>query len=459
MRRSSSSAEGLVDRLFGSPDVDAAISDSAWLQAMLDMEASLAMAGADAGLIPAASAAEIAAACRADQFDIAEIGRHALGAGNPAAPLVSALTAMVPAGARPYVHLGATSQDVIDTALMLIAGRAIDLILEDLADAAAACVRLAEEHGETLMTARTLLQPALPTTFGLKAATWLVAIDEARALLVRMRSERLALQLGGAAGTLASLHDAGLDVVRHLAHRLGLPEPDLPWHTDRTRIAELAAALGTAVGVLGKIARDVTLLAQAEVGEVEERDGPDHGTSSTLPQKRNPVRAVLILSAAERAPGLVATALHSMTQEHERATGAWHAEWETVRDLLSIAGGASLHAATLLATLRVDPARMRENLAADGGLVMAESVAGRLANHVGRSTARDVVRRCSDESSESHMPFAAVVATDPEVRSHLTDAEIAEALDAARYLGATGELIGRALAAHRAAARDPDAPS
>jgi 3-carboxy-cis,cis-muconate cycloisomerase len=457
VRPSSSSADGLVDPLFGNPDVDAAISDSAWLQAMLDMEASLAWAGADAGLIPAASAAEIAAACRADHFDIGEIGRRGLGAGNPAAPLVSALTDAVPAEARPYVHLGATSQDVIDTATMLIAGSAIDLILEDLAGVAAACARLAEEHGDSLMTARTLLQPALPTTFGLKAATWLVAIDEARSLLLRMRSERLALQMGGAAGTLASLHDAGLDVVRHLAGRLGLPEPVLPWHTDRTRIAELAGALGTATGVLGKIARDVTLLAQAEVAEVEEGDGPEHGTSSTLPQKRNPVRAVLILSAAERAPGLVATAFHSMIQEHERATGAWHAEWETVRELLRIAGGASRHAAALLATLRIDPARMRENLAADGGLVMAESVAGRLAKHLGRSTARDLVRRCSEESGRSRMTFAAVVAADPEVRRHLTDAEIADALDVTRYLGATSELIRRALAAHRVAEHGPDA--
>jgi 3-carboxy-cis,cis-muconate cycloisomerase len=449
MRQSSSTADGLVDLLFGSAAVNAAVSDTAWLQSMLDVEAALAGAGADAGVVPASIAEEIAAACRPERFDLAGIGRRSLAAGNPAAPLVSDLTEAVSAQAQPYVHLGATSQDVIDTALSLMAQRALDMILEDLAAAAATCATLAGAHRETLMTARTLLQPAVPTTFGLKAATWLVGIDEAHTLLARVRFERLAAQLGGAGGTLASLYDAGVNVAHRFAERLGLVEPVMPWHTDRTRIAELASALGTVVGVLGKIARDITLLAQAEVAEAAEGEGPEHGTSSTLPQKRNPVRAVLILAAAQRAPGLVGTAFHTMIQEHERATGAWHAEWETMRELLRLAGGASHHAAELLHTLRVDPMRMRENLTSDGGLVMAESVAGRLSLPLGRSTARDVVRRCSEESARRRVPFADVVARDPEVRRHLSDAEIATALDAAAYLGSTQELIQRAQEAHR----------
>ncbi len=452
MRPSSSTAEGLVDPLFGSAVVDAAVSDTAWLQAMLDFEAALAQAEADAGLIPAAAANEIAGACRAELFDAAEIGRRSVAAGNPAAPLVLALTDAVSAEAQQYVHAGATSQDVIDTSFSLMARRAIDVILDDLSAVGATCATLAETHRRTLMTARTLLQPATPTTFGFKAAGWLVSVDEARALLTRLRSECLAVQLGGASGTLGSLEGAGVDVVHRLAVRLGLAEPVLPWHTDRTRVTELAAALGAAIGVLGKIARDVVLLAQAEVAEAADAEP---GTSSTLPQKRNPVRAVLILAVAERAPGLVGTVFAAMVQEHERATGAWHAEWETVRELIRITGGASHHAAVLLGSLHVDAQRMSDNLASDGGLVMAESLALHLARQAGRPTARTIVRRCSEQAIESRTPFADVVRSDPEVRRHLSDEQIAGALDPSRYLGSIEDLIQRALVAHRAAGASP----
>jgi 3-carboxy-cis,cis-muconate cycloisomerase len=448
VRQSSSIAESLVGPLFGSPAVDAALSDAAWLQAMLDFEAALAESEADAGLVPAPLAAEIAAACHADAFDIAEIGQRSVTAGNPAAPLVRALMDILSPEAREYVHLGATSQDVIDTAFSLMAQRALDVILEDMSSVASACAALAGTHGHTLMTARTLLQPATPTTFGYKAAGWLVSVDEARVLLGRVRFERLAVQFGGAAGTLAALGGTGVEVARRLAARLGLAEPVLPWHTDRTRVAELAAALGTAVGVAGKFARDVALLAQAEVAEAAEAEP---GTSSTLPHKRNPVRAVLILAAAARAPGLVGTVFSSMVQEHERAAGAWHAEWEPIRDLLRIAGGASHHAAMLLGSLQVDPARMAENLAADGGLVMAENLALQISHRTGRSTARDVVRRCSEEAMERRVAFADVVRGDPEVRRHLSDDEIAAALDPTGYLGSIEELIKRAQDAHRGA--------
>jgi 3-carboxy-cis,cis-muconate cycloisomerase len=298
------------------------------------------------------------------------------------------------------------------------------------------------------MTARTLLQPATPTTFGYKAAGWLVSVDEARTLLRHVRGERLAVQLGGAAATLASLEGAGVEVAHRLAARLELVEPVLPWHTDRTRVAELAAALGMAIGVLGKIARDVVLLAQAEIAEAGEAE---HGTSSTLPQKRNPVRAVLVLAAAERAAGMVGTVYSTMVQEHERAAGAWHAEWETVRELLHIAGGASHHAAAMLGSLLVDARRMEENLALDGGLVMAEHLALQLSRHAGRSTARTIVRRCSEESIARHVAFADIVREDAEVRSHLSESEVMAALDPAGYLGSIDELIQRAQDAHRAA--------
>jgi 3-carboxy-cis,cis-muconate cycloisomerase len=448
VRRSSSIAEGLVSPLFGSADVDAAVSDAAWLEAMLDFEAALAQSEADAGLIPAAAATEIAGACRAGLFDASEIGLHAITAGNPAAPLVQALTDAVSPEAQQYVHLGATSQDVIDTAFSLMTQRALDVILVDLSAAGTACASLVETHRRTLMIARTLLQPATPTTFGYKAAGWLVSLDAARALLNHVRFERIAVQLGGASGTLASLQGQGVDVAHRLAQRLALAEPVVPWHTDRTRVAELAAALGTAIGVAGKIARDVVLLAQAEVAEAA---GAEQGTSSTLPQKRNPVRAVLIVAAAERAPGLVGTVYSAMIQEHERAAGGWHAEWETVRELLRIAGGAIHHAAVLLSSLHVDPGRMRENLASDGGLVMAESLALQLTRSAGRSAALDVVRRCSEGAMERRVPFVDVVRADPEVLRHLSEEQIAAALDPSAYLGSIEELIQRAQDAHRAA--------
>jgi 3-carboxy-cis,cis-muconate cycloisomerase len=450
VRPFSSIADGLVDPLFGSAAVDVAVGDGAWLQAMLDVEAALAGAEAEAGLVPADAAAEIASACDAERFDLPDIGRRAVAAGNPVAPLVNDLVAAVSPDVQRYVHLGATSQDVIDTSISLLAQRALDLILVDLRDAANACAALVATHRETLMTARTLLQPAVPTTLGLKAAGWLVGIDEARASLAHVRTERLAAQLGGAAGTLAPLHDAGVNVAHRFAERLGLAEPVMPWHTDRTRVAELAAALGIVIGVLGKMARDITLLAQAEVAEAGEGGGAEHGTSSTLPQKHNPVRAVLIIAAAERAPGLVATVFHAMVQEHERATGAWHAEWETIRALLRLAGGAGHHAARMLSTLSVDPERMSENLGSDGGLVMAESLAGVLTAKAGRSAARDIVRRCSDEAAQRRVAFATVVAADSDVCSHLSAAEIADALDPGAYLGSTQEFIKRAERAHGA---------
>jgi 3-carboxy-cis,cis-muconate cycloisomerase len=447
VRPSSSIAEGLVDPLFSSAAVDAAVNDTAWLRAMLDFEAALAESEADAGLIPAAAAAEIAAACVAELFDVGEIGRRSVESGNPAAPLVRALTDRVSTATKEFVHFGATSQDVIDTAFSLMARRALGAILEDLSSAAAACATLADTYRRTIMTARTLLQPAVPTTFGFKAAGWLVSVDEASTLLRHVRAERLAAQLGGAAGTLAPLEGAGVEVAHRLAMRLQLAEPVLSWHTDRTRVAELASALGVAVGVLGKIARDVVLLAQAEVAEA---GGAEHGTSSTLPQKHNPVRAVLVLAAADRAPGLVGTVFSAMVQEHERAAGAWHAEWETIRELLRIAGGASHHAAAMLGSLHVDAGRMRENLAADGGLVMAERLALVLTRRAGQPVASHAVRRCSEESRERHVPFAEVVRADAEVRRHLSDDEITEVLDPAGYLGSVEELIARATAPHAA---------
>src|SRR5438128_2409549 len=291
------------------------VSDRAWVQAMLDVEAALARGESRVGVIPAAAADGIATHCRVDEFDVAQLGRAAVRSANPVMPLVNALRAAVPRDAAPYVHHGATSQDVLDTAMMLIARRGLDIILADLEKAAAAAATLADRHRGSIMAARTLLQQALPTTFGVKAAGWLVGIIEARAELVRVARTRLAVQFGGAAGTMAALLDRGLDVARELAAELGLAEPTLPWHTARARVVEVATALGVTAGVAGKVALDVVLLAQTEVGEVSERAVAGRGVSSALPHKRNPVDAIEILAGVRGVSAQGAVLQSAMVQE------------------------------------------------------------------------------------------------------------------------------------------------
>jgi 3-carboxy-cis,cis-muconate cycloisomerase len=447
---------GLLGPLSGGSRADAELSDRALLQAMLDAEGALAVASARAGTVPEAAAAAIAGACRADRFDPDDLGRRAVAAGNPVVPLVQDLTEAVERDAGPeaarWVHHGATSQDILDTAVSLVAARALGPVLDDLDGAARAAAALADRHRATVMAGRTLGQQALPTTFGLKAAGWLVALDEAAAGLYQVRRTRLAAQLGGAAGTLAALGPDATEVVCHYAQALELCEPTLPWHTGRARVAELAGALGVAAGALGKLALDVTLLAQSEVGEVTEAGGDGRGGSSTLPHKRNPVTAVLITAAAARVPGLVSTLLAVMAQEQERATGAWHAEWEPLLEAVRLVGGAAARAGELLEGLEVHPDRMRANLEATGGLLLTERVAGRLADSLGRPAAGDLVQRLAGETAASGRPLRDVLLADPTVRTHLDEAEVDRLLDPAGYLGSAGQLVDRALDAHRARA-------
>jgi 3-carboxy-cis,cis-muconate cycloisomerase/3-oxoadipate enol-lactonase len=444
---------GLLGPLFAGSGADRELTDQALLRAMLDAERALAAASARAGVVPESAAAAIAAVCQAGRFDPDDLGRRAGAAGNPVVPLVADLTAAVaeaggPEAAR-WVHHGATSQDILDTAWSLVAFRALGPILEDLDGAAAAAAALAEAHRATVMAGRTLGQHALPITFGLKAAGWLAALDEAAATLDRVRHRRLAAQLGGAAGTLASLGKDGIEVARGYAAELGLCEPVLAWHTNRTRVAELAGALGVAAGALGKVALDVTLLAQTEVGEVGETAEEGRGGSSTLPHKRNPVGAVLVNAATARVPGLVATVLGSMAQEQERATGAWHAEWAPLREALTLVGGAAARTRNLLRGLEVHPERMAANLEATGGLLLAERVAGALAGALGRAGAQELVRRLSHQAAETGRPLRAVLLADATVREHLDEAEVDRLLDPEGYLGSAGRLVDRALAAHR----------
>jgi 3-carboxy-cis,cis-muconate cycloisomerase len=446
MRPFSSKSEGLLDPLFASPDVEAHLGDEALLQAMLDAESALARAEADAGVVPAAAAEAIANACRDGDFDIAALGDTAQAAGNPVVPLVRALVAAVPESARPFVHHGATSQDIVDTALMLLVKRAGAAVCRDGVDAAAGCAALAERHRDTVMLARTLGQQASVTTFGLKSAGWLVAVADATRQLSDVLDRDLAVQFGGASGTLGVLGAAGPGVVDRMAEMLGLTAPVVPWHTDRQRIVRIAAALGGVVAAAGKVALDVVLLAQSEVGEVREGGGGGHGGSSALPHKHNPVDAVLVRSAAFRAPGLVSILLAASQHEHERAAGGWHAEWETLRELVSITGGALGRLCRLLRGLDVRAVRMAENLSNAGDIVLAESLAGMLAPLLGRTRAQRAVTACCARAVEHGRTLREVAITDDEVRAHLSASDIDNALQPTAMLGAVGMLIDRALA-------------
>lgn len=425
------------------------VSGRAWVRAMLEAEAALARAEARVGLIPEEAAGEISRRCRQMDPDPEELGRRGRAAGNPVPALVKALTAEVPEEAARHVHKGATSQDITDTAAMLVCREALALILSELDALCAACVRLAEEHRGTLMPARTLLQQALPTTFGLKAAGWLVATLEARRRLREARERGLAAQLGGAAGTLASLGEKGPEVLREYARELGLPEPELPWHTARFRIAELGGALALAAGTLHKVALDIILMAQTEVGEVAEPSGGGRGGSSTLPHKRNPILSVIASAAARRVQDHARTLYGALAQEHERAAGAWHSEWEALSESLALTGGAAAAVREALEGLEVDPARMQENLGITEGLILAENVTTLAAAHLGRLKAHEMVEAACRRVVEGGGSLREELLAEPGLREVLPEEEIDAALDPARYLGAAGEFVDRALEKYR----------
>lgn len=451
MRPSSSTHEagsgGLFDGVLARGPVRAAISDQAWLGALLGVEAALARVEARLGLIEAAEAAAIGAACLPERFEAGLLGQAAAESGNPVVPLVAALRQAVGEQAAGAVHRGATSQDILDTAAMLVARDALDLILVDLRAAADAAARLAAAERGTVMVGRTLLQDALPTTFGLVAAGWMTGLDAAIGRLVSVRAERLAVQLGGAVGTLASLGPQGLAVRAGLAEELGLAEPSLAWHTERSRIADLAGALGTAAGAAGKVALDLTLLSQSEVGEV--REGvPGRGGSSTLPQKRNPIASISALAGARRVPGLVATLLAATAQEHQRAAGGWHAEWRPLSELLEATGSAAAWLRDALEHLVVDRARMEANLAASGGQLLAERIVGALAPALGWPAARALVGDAAAEAAAGGRSFAQELADRPEIKAILSPEKLAALLDPRGYLGSAGEQVDRAVAGH-----------
>ncbi|UUU26248.1 3-carboxy-cis,cis-muconate cycloisomerase [Streptomyces sp. DSM 40750] len=426
----------------GSPAA-ASTSDSAYLQALLDAEAALTRAQAALGLVPAEAGPAVTSAAAADAcaVDVSSLAERARSGGNPVIPLVADLTKAVGTEYGPYVHRGATSQDIMDTATMLVAARTLDLVLADLGRTESALASVAAAHRDTAMPGRTLTQHAVPTTFGLKAAGWRSLVLDARDRLAVVRAS-LPAQLGGAAGTLAAFTVFGAADTRALtaayARELGLREPELPWHTLRTPIADLAGVLAFAAGALGKIAVDVLTLARTEIAEVAEGSG---GGSSAMPHKANPVRSTLIAAAARRAPQLAATLYGALAAEDERPAGAWHAEWEPLRDLLRLVGGAARDAVELTQGLRVNVDVMRQHLDLTHGLIVSERLAAELAPVLGRARAKELLTRAAKRVHAEGRPLGELLAEEPELK----DLDLADLTDPTRYTGSAGALTDRAL--------------
>ncbi|MDG9720175.1 3-carboxy-cis,cis-muconate cycloisomerase [Streptomyces sp. DH24] len=451
---------GLLSPVRAGTPVEAAVGDTAWLQAMLDAEAALARAQARCGTVPARAAAYITAAARAELLDVRELALAARETANPVVGLVKALTAVVaersPAAAE-YVHRGSTSQDVLDTGAMLVAQRALRLTVADLRAVAAALADLAATHRDTVMAGRTLALHAVPTTFGLKAAGWRQLVLDAAERLDRVARGGLPVSLGGAAGTLAGyLQYAGEDadpaaVLDELgaafADETGLAVPALPWHALRTPVADLGAALAHTAGALGKIAADVLVLTRTEVGEVAEPAVAGRGASSAMPHKRNPVLATMIRSASVQVPALAAVLTQCLVTEDERSAGMWHAEWQPLREALRLTGGAAHTAVELVRGLTVRPERMRANLEATGGQLVSERVSAVLAPRIGKTAAKELLTQASLLAATTGRPLADVLAELPQLAGALSRGEAAALLDPDGYTGVAGPLVDRALTA------------
>lgn len=442
----------LFDAYFTQPAMRAIFSDRGRVQGMLDFEAALARAEARVGVIPDTAVGSIEAACRAEHFDFAALAQAITVAGNSAIPLVKALgkrVASESSEAERYVHLGATSQDVMDSGLVLQLRAAIQLLESDLQQLGDALARQAEQYAETPMAGRTWLQHATPVTLGMKLAGMLGAITRHRQRLLELKPRLLCLQFGGASGSLAALGDQAWPVSEALAEELKLTLPDQPWHTQRDRLVEFASLLGMLAGSLGKLGRDLSLLMQTEAGEVFEPAAPGKGGSSTMPHKRNPVSAAVLIGAATRAPGLVSTMLSAMPQEHERSLGLWHAEWECLPELCCLVSGALQQALLVVPGLEVHTQRMTENLELTQGLVLAEAVSIALAQRIGRDAAHHLLEQCCRDAVAQGTHLRAVLGANSEVTAQLSAAELDQLLDPALYLGQARRWVERALHEHQ----------
>ena len=435
----------LINSLATTDGLATAFSDTTFLQGMLDFETALARAEASVGLCPGTAASAIARAAVARDFDVDAIVQGARSNATPVVSVVQMLQARVEAidaQAARWVHFGATSQDVFDTALVLCVRAAWASIERDHTRAVDALDRLAREHSGSVMLGRTLLQPATPITFGLKAAGWLGSLSRSWNDCAAAYERAMVLQFGGAAGTLAALGSKAGVVETALAKDLGLSVPDAPWHAHRDRLAALVAACGIYTGALGKMARDISLLMQHEVGEALERGGG----SSTMPHKRNPSGCAIALAAATRVPGLVAAMLSSMGHEHERSVGAWHAEGPIVADVIQATGSTLSAMADAIDGLTVDPARMRQNIDATRGAIFAERVAVTITPAVGRAKAADLVKQAIAAAQRTGSTFAEAVAGMPELAALMSADDVAGLAVPENYLGAADAFRQRLLA-------------
>jgi 3-carboxy-cis,cis-muconate cycloisomerase len=433
---------------FSSPAMDRVFSRTNQLRQMVRFEWALCASLESAGIAREGAAAALEPFLTAEFLNVLELDEQARKAGNLAIPFVGQLTAAVrrrdEESAR-QIHLGATSQDVLDTALVQQIGEGLKLIDASLRDLDEQWARLARAHSGTILAGRTWLQAGPPVTLGLKVAGWVAALRRHRLRLASISERALVLQFGGAVGTLAALGDKGMTVSAALAQRLNLRESELPWHTHRDNLVEVATVLGLLTGTLGKAARDVSLLMQTEVAEVFEPAEEGRGGSSTMPHKRNPVASAIVLSAAMRVPGLVSTLLTAMVQEHERGLGNWQAEWETLPEIFRLTASALDRTLEIARGMRVDPDKMAANLKASLGLPMAEAVSVALAAHIGRERAHDLVQRASQRAVAAGRNLCEILGEDAEIHEHLNASDIERLMDPGNYLGSARIFIARVL--------------
>jgi 3-carboxy-cis,cis-muconate cycloisomerase len=429
----------LIENLATTPEYAAIFADASLVQAMLDFEAALARAEAAAGVIPRSAAETIAKAAKAENFDAEKLAEDGLRAGTLSIPLAKALTERVraidDASAR-FVHWGATSQDVSDTAIVLLLRRARAALSTDSGALLKALRSASDRHAGAVMVGRTLLQAAPPVTLGLKIAGWFGALRRSWSRLDAAIGDALILQFGGASGTLAALGEQAIPVAKALAKELDLALPEAPWHAHRDRLAAVVCACGIHVGSLAKMAKDVSLLMQSEVGEAFEPGGDGRGGSSTMPHKRNPTACALAIAAGGRVPGYVASFLAAMAQEHERGVGGWHSEAATISRTIQDAGLAVVSMREVADRLIVDPKRMRENISATRGAIFAERAMTRLGASLGRDAAHKLLEDAVREMTQSRWTLAEVLASMPQVTAVMTSAEIRNLDDPETYLGA-----------------------
>jgi 3-carboxy-cis,cis-muconate cycloisomerase len=438
----------LYAAIFYSPKVNQLFRDEAILQHMLRFESALAQAQAEQGLIPGGAAPIIDACCQVENIDKERLIAEAALGGNVNIPLIKQLTSVVKhrdAAAAKYVHFGATSQDVIDSALMMQLRAATQVMAADLNLLIHHLRELVETHRNTVMIGRSFMQQARPITFGFKAANWLDGLLRSRKRVEDLLAENFVLQFGGAVGTLPGMRGKGLLVAETMAGLLGLNLPSIPWHTQRDRLAEVATTLGLLAGNLGKIAKDISLLMQTEIAEVFEPSGAGKGGSSTMPHKRNPVGCLAILANAQRVPSLVATLLGSLVQDHERATGAWHAEWETLRDLVQLTAGALHQAVEVTDGLEVDKSQMGRNIELTHGLIFAENVSLALADKIGKQESHQLIENCCHAVQAKGGHLKEALLDNPTVMQHLTAAQMESLFDPAKSLGLSEEWINRVI--------------